>query len=176
MSEATGAVVGVYESMKDAEAAVATLLEQGVPAEQVSIVGQDLHSESQVHGFVTTGDVAKTGAKTGAWVGGLFGVLSGAALLFIPGVGALVVLGPLAAGALAAAEGAAAGGGLGAVLGHFIAQKHAPKYSRHLQAGHYLVLRHHPQAFDAKKLQQDTTPIDVAHHEDLITTTTTGAP
>lgn len=170
MSESTGAVVGVYGSMKDAEAAVRTLLEQGVPAEQVSIMGQDLHSETQVHGFVTTGDVAKTGAKSGAWVGGLFGVLSGAALLFVPGVGALVVLGPLAAGALAAAEGAAAGGGLGAVLGHFIAKKHVPKYSGHLEAGNYLVLRHQPQASDARMLQQDTTPVEVEHHEDLITT------
>lgn len=175
MSQATGAVVGVYESMKDAEAAVAALLEQGVSAEQVSIVGQDLHSETQVHGFVTTGDVAKTGAKTGAWVGGLFGVLSGAALLFVPGVGALIVLGPLAAGALAAAEGAAAGGGLGAVLGHFIGKKHVPKYSRHLEAGNYLVMRHQPQASDAALLQQDTTPVAVDHHDDLIITTATNA-
>jgi hypothetical protein len=160
--------------MKGAEAAVRTLLDQGVPSEQVSIVGQDLHSETHVHGFVTTGEVAKAGAKTGAWVGGLFGVLTGAALLFVPGVGALVVLGPLAAGALAAGEGAAAGGGLGAVLGHFIAKKHVPKYSRHLEAGNYLVLRHQPQAFDIKVLQQDTTPLEVEHHEDLITTPSTG--
>lgn len=169
MSEATDAVVGVYDSMKDAEAAVRTLLEQGVPADQVSIVGQDLHSETQIHGFVSTGDAAKTGAKTGAWVGGLFGVLTGAAVLFVPGVGALIVLGPLAAGALAAAEGAAAGGGLGAVLGHFIAKRHVPKFSRHLEAGNYLVLRHQPQASDAQMLQQHTTPIEVEHHEDLIT-------
>lgn len=168
MSESRDAVVGVYESMKDAEAAVHTLLDQGVPAEQVSIVGQDLHSETQVHGFVTTGDVAKAGAKGGAWVGGLFGVLTGAALLFVPGVGALVVLGPLAAGALAAAEGAAAGGGLGAVLGHFIAKKHVTKYSAHLEAGNYLVLRHQPQPSDVQMLQQDTTPVDVAHHENLL--------
>jgi hypothetical protein len=175
MSESMDAVVGVYGSMKDAEAAVRTLLEQGVPAEQVSIVGQDLHSETQVHGFVTTGDVAKTGAKSGAWVGGLFGLLTGAALLFVPGVGALVVLGPLAAGAVAAAEGAAAGGGLGAVLGHFIAKKHVPKYSRHLEAGNYLVVRHQPQSADAQMLQQDTTPVEVGHHEDLLTTPATGA-
>ncbi|MGH3855201.1 MAG: general stress protein [Pseudonocardiaceae bacterium] len=175
MSESTDAVVGVYESMKDAESAVRTLLEQGVPAEQVSIMGQDLRSETQVHGFVTTGDVAKTGATTGAWVGGLFGVLSGVALLFVPGVGALVVLGPLAAGALAAAEGAAAGGGLGAVLGHFIAKKHVPKYSRHLEAGNYLVLRHQPQSSDAELLQRDTTPVEVEHHEDLIAPATPAA-
>jgi hypothetical protein len=158
VNESTDAVVGVYESTKDAEAAVHTLLEQGVPAGQVSIVGQDLHSETHVHGFVTTADMAKTGAKGGAWVGGLFGVLTGAALLFVPGVGALIVLGPLAAGAIAAAEGAAAGGGMGAVLGHFIAKKHVPKYSEHLEAGNYLVLRHQPQASDAQTLQQDTNP------------------
>lgn len=79
MSESTDAVVGVYESMKDAESAVHTLLEHGVRAGQVSIVGQELHSEIHVHGFVTTGDMAKTGAKGRAWVGELFGVLTGAA-------------------------------------------------------------------------------------------------
>lgn len=173
MSESAGALVGVYDSMKGAEAAVRALLDQGVPSEQVSIVGQDLHSETQVHGFITTGDVAKTGAKTGAWVGGLFGVLTGAALLFVPGVGAVVILGPLAAGALAAGEGAAAGGGLGAVLGHFIAKKHVPKYTQHLEAGNYLVLRHQPQSSDTKTLQQDTSPIEVEHHEDLIATPNT---
>lgn len=168
MSESTDAVVGVYDSMKDAEAAVCTLLDQGVPAEQVSIVGQDLHSETQVHGFVTAGDVAKTGAATGAWVGGLFGVLTGAALLFVPGVGALIVLGPLAAGAVTAAEGALTGGGLGAVLGHFIAKRHVPKYSRHLEAGRYLVLRHRSQAFDAHTLAQDTTAVEVEHHDGFL--------
>jgi hypothetical protein len=70
VSESTDAVVGVYASMKDAESAVHTLLEHAVPAGQVSIVGQELHSEIHVHGFVTTGDMAKTGAKGGAWVGG----------------------------------------------------------------------------------------------------------
>lgn len=88
-------------------------------------------------------------------------------------MGALLVLGPLAAGALTAAEGAATGGGMGAILGHFIAKKHVPKYSRHLEAGNYLVIRHQPQTSDAAILQHDTTPLDVAHHEDLITTTTT---
>jgi hypothetical protein len=63
VSESTDAVVGVYESMKDAESAVHTLLEHGVRAGQVSIVGQDLHSETHVHGFVTTG--ARPAPKVG---------------------------------------------------------------------------------------------------------------
>jgi hypothetical protein len=54
MSQATGAVVGVYESMKDAEAAVATLLEQGVPAEQVSIVGHPLCHPASTPSFRVT--------------------------------------------------------------------------------------------------------------------------
>lgn len=173
----SSAVIGVYTTMTDAEAAVKALLEQGVPAEQISIVGQDLHSETRVHGFVTTGDVAKSGAKTGAWVGGLFGVLTGAALLFIPGVGPLLVLGPLAAGAVTAAEGAAAGGGIGAVLGHFIGKRHVPKYSQHLTEGNYLVLRHEPSAAgtDTELLRERTAAAEVAHHDDLVTVSTPAA-
>ena len=91
-------VIGVYRSMSDAETAIRTLIETGFPSDKVSLIGQDLTTETQVHGFVTTGDVAKGGAKAGAWVGGIFGVLAGAALLVVPGVGPVLVLGPLAAG------------------------------------------------------------------------------
>jgi hypothetical protein len=161
-------VIGVYKSMSEAEEAVTALLDSGVPAAQISIVGQDLHSETQVHGFVQTADVAKSGAGAGAWVGGLFGILSGAALLFVPGVGPLIVLGPLAAGAVSAAEGAVAGGGLGALLGHFLAKRHIPKFSQHLSAGNYLVLRHQPQPGDSEVLQSRTSPVEVEHHQDLL--------
>jgi hypothetical protein len=147
VSESTDAVVGVYESMKDAEWAVHTLLERGR--------GQDRRQERGV--------------------GGLFGMLTGAAWLFVPSVGALVVLGPLAAGAVAAAEGTTVGSGIGAVLGHFIAKKHVPKYSEHLAAGNYLVLRHQPQASDAQILEQDTTPVEVEHHDGLVIVSDAGA-
>ncbi len=33
---------------------------------------------------------------------------------------------------------------MGAVLGHFIAKKHVPKYSEHLKAGNYLVGSDYP--------------------------------
>ncbi|MBY8886088.1 hypothetical protein K7472_14645 [Streptomyces sp. PTM05] len=141
-----------------------------MPAEQISIIGQDLHSETRVHGFVTTGDVAKSGARTGAWVGGLFGVPTGTALLFIPGVGPLLVLGPLAAGAVAAAEGAVGGGGIGAALGRFISKRHVPKYSRHLAEGRYLVLRHTPSSAqaDAVLMRDRTAATEVDHQGDLV--------
>ena len=142
MADNMPGVIGVYRSMSDAETAIRTLIETGFPSDKVSLIGQDLTTETQVHGFVTTGDVAKGGAKAGAWVGGIFGVLAGAALLVVPGVGPVLVLGPLAAGAVGAAEGATGGAGLGALMGHFIARRHVPKYSRHVEAGRFLLVVH----------------------------------
>ncbi len=77
-------VVGVYDDMPKAEEAVRMLDKGGFPIKQVSIVAQDLESEKEVHGYVTAGDVAKSGAGTGAWVGGLFGLLVGAANVNVP--------------------------------------------------------------------------------------------
>ena len=79
----------------------------------MSIVGKDLQSETRVNGFITIGEIACPSAAAGAWVGGLFGLLAGTALLFIPGAGPLVVLGPLATAAVGAAQGALIGGGVG---------------------------------------------------------------
>jgi hypothetical protein len=136
----TASVIGVYDDIERAQAAIKRLADSGFPMDRVSIVGKDLMSETQLNGFVTTGDFAKTGATVGAWVGGLFGLLTGVAVLFVPGVGPLVALGPLAAGVTGAAEGAAWTGILGAIIGHFVAKQHIPKFEEHIAAGRYLVV------------------------------------
>ena len=133
-------IIGVYDDVEAAQAAVTRLADSGFPMGRVSIIGQNLMSTTQLNGFVTTGDVAKTGATVGAWVGGLFGLLAGAAVLFVPGVGPLVVLGPLASGVVGAAEGAAWTGIAGAIVGHFVSKKHIPKFTQHVQAGKFLVV------------------------------------
>ena len=66
----TESVVGTYKNMKDAEAAIEQLAKSDFPIQQVSIVSNGLESEKEIHGFVTRGDLAKSGAGTGAWVGG----------------------------------------------------------------------------------------------------------
>lgn len=140
----TEGVIGVFDTLDEAEATIRRMGTEGYPIEELSIVGRDVRSETAVHGFITTGDVTKTGAGAGAWVGGIFGLLTGAALLVVPGVGPLFVAGPLVASLLGGVEGAvvggAAGGGLGAVIGHFVAARHIPKYEQHLEAGRYLVV------------------------------------
>ncbi|WP_371494400.1 hypothetical protein OG871_04750 [Kitasatospora sp. NBC_00374] len=169
MVEVNG-VVGVYGSMRDAEEAVRILLEQGVPADELSVIGQELRSQTEVHGFVCADD------GSDSWTGGLFGVLSGTALLLVPEVGPLLVLGPLAAGAVAAAEDAACGGGLDTLLGHFLTERHVPGYAQHVQAGSYLVVRHGPGAPDgALVMQYNTTPVaEIERIDDLVPAQLTG--
>lgn len=137
-------VVHIYANMADAEQAVKNLIDADFPAEQISIVTQNLEAEKQVHGFITVGDIATEGASTGAWVGGLFGLLMGAAFIFVPGFGPLVVAGPFAAALLGGIEGAvagAAGGGLlGTLVGWGVSKEHILKYEEVVKGGKYLVI------------------------------------
>lgn len=139
-------VVGVYGDLSKAEDAIRMLDQSGCPIKQVSIVARDLQNEREVHGYVTAGDVAKGGAVTGAWLGGLFGVLFGAAFLWAPGFGSLLVAGPLSAVFLGGVEGAlagAAGGGLlGALFGWGVSRQPILKYEEHVKGGNYLVIVH----------------------------------
>lgn len=80
------------------------------------ILSQDLQSERKIHSFISAGDVAKTGASVGARTGGIFGLLVGAAFIWVLGVGPLLA-GSLATALVGGLEGAAAGGGLGGLLG-----------------------------------------------------------
>jgi len=139
-------VVGVYATMTGAEGAVRKLGQGGFPMRQVSVVAKDLESEKQVHGYVTAGDVAKHGAASGGWVGGLFGLLVGAAFVWVPGFGPLLVAGPLAAALLGSIEGfvagAAGGAALGALAGWGISKQHILKYEETVKGGKYLVIAH----------------------------------
>ncbi len=138
--------VAVYETMEQAEGAVRELDQGHYPIKQISIVAQKLETEKDVHGFITTGDIAVKGAGVGAWVGGLFGMLMGGAFLIVPGFGPLVVVGSLAAVLLGTVEGAAGGatgaGVLSALAGWGVAKQHIIKYEDHVKGGRYLVVAH----------------------------------
>jgi hypothetical protein len=163
-------VIGVYGNMPQAEDAVRALDKGGFPITQISVVAQDLQSEKQVHGYVTAGDLAKGGAATGAWMGGLFGLLIGAAFIWVPGFGPLLVAGPLAAMLLGGIEGAlagATGGGLmGALVGWGVSEKHILKYEEHVKGGKYLVIAHgtKDQVMMARDILHDTDVEEVNVH------------
>ena len=140
-------VIGIYDSVSKAEAAVYKLDRGGFSVKQVSIVAQHLQSERRPNGYVTVSDAGRTGAIAGAWLGGLLGLLAGVAFMWSPGFGPLVVAGHLAAALFAlvggldgAVAGAAWGGVLGILLGVGVSQEHIIKYEDHVKAGQYLVL------------------------------------
>ena len=109
-------VVCLYPTIDAAEEAVHKLDRAGFPIRQVTLVSRDLGSEKKVHGYVTACDVAKSTARSGAWVGGIFGLLVGAAFVWLPGVGPLIVAGSLASAVVGGLEGAVACAALSGVL------------------------------------------------------------
>lgn len=138
-------VVGVYETTAQAEWAVHKLDHEGFPLRQVSVVTQNLGSGTGTHGFISVGeDRTKHSAVTGTWVGGLFGLLIGAAFLWVPGFGPLLVAGRLAALLLAGIEGALAGAATGSLLGALanwgVAEEHIFDYEKKVKSGKYLVI------------------------------------
>jgi hypothetical protein len=163
-------VVGVYDVLSKAEDAIRTLDRSSFPIKQVSIVAKDLESEREVHGYVNVGDIAKGGAGTGAWLGGFFGLLFGAAFLWVPGFGPLLVAGPLSAALLGGVEGAfagATGGGLlGALFGWGVSRQHILKYEERVKGGKYLVIVHgSPEQVEyARGMLQATEPEELNVH------------
>ncbi len=117
-------IVAVYPDHAAAEKAIQQLHEAGFAKGDLSIIGRDFQVKEEPVGFVSLADYAKAGAATGALFGGLFGLLVGAGVMLIPGVGPVIVAGPLAAALLAGMEGAIAGTALGSLavragrLGH----------------------------------------------------------
>jgi hypothetical protein len=133
--------------MEQAEEALHKLYDEGFPLKHVSIVAQHPAGGQGIHGWITTGeDLTPYGAATGAWVGGLLSLLVGAAILWIPQVGSLLVVGRLAGLLLASVEGALAGAAAGSFLGALanwgVAEEHILDYEKQVQGGNYLVIVH----------------------------------
>ncbi len=137
-------IVRVYPSLEDAEAAVKRLSENGFPINRVSIVTKSIESSKRLHGFITAGDVTTPGAGSGAWMGGLFGLLLGAAFVWVPGLGPLFVAGPFAAALLGGMErvatGATGDGLLSALQGWGVSKEQIMMYEDVIRGGTSLLI------------------------------------
>ncbi|MCB1823104.1 MAG: general stress protein [Candidatus Competibacteraceae bacterium] len=142
----TDIAVAVYDSHEQAEEAVRELARSGFDMKTISILGRDYHTEENVVGYFNAGDRAKFFGKLGAFWGGLAGLLFGSAMMFIPVVGHIVVLGPIAATLAGGLEGAALGGGAGALVGALsslgIPKDSVLRYETAIKANKFLVIVH----------------------------------
>jgi uncharacterized membrane protein len=122
------AVVAIYPTHSEAELAVKELQRLGMDMRSLSIVAKDYHTDEHVVGYYNVGDRMKRWGTTGAFWGGFWGLLFGSAFFAIPGVGPLLVAGPLVGWIVGALEGAAVVGGIG-VVGAGLVSMGVPKNS-----------------------------------------------
>jgi uncharacterized membrane protein len=115
MMSNTNSIVAIFESHDQAEDAIRELQKDGFDMKKLSIVGKDYHTEEHVVGYYTTGDRMAYWGKLGAFWGGFWGLLFGSAFFLVPGIGPLLVAGPLVGWIVGALEGAVVTGGLTAL-------------------------------------------------------------
>ncbi len=146
MMSYTNSVVAVFESHDQAEDAVRELQKDGFDMKKLSIVGKDYHTQEHVVGYYNTGDRMLYWGKLGAFWGGLWGMLFGSAFFWVPGIGQLLVAGPLVMWIVGALEEAAVVGGLSA-LGAALYSIGIPKnsvvqYETEVKSGKLLLVAH----------------------------------
>lgn len=139
-------VIAVFDNAEAAHRAAEALIQSGFPKEQISVVGRDNEAEANLREELGEARELRDMVFAGILGGGLFGFVVGLTLVWLPGVGAVVAGGPLAATLLAGLEGALTGAvGLGlldALLALGATEEEAREYHRLIQAGHYLVIAH----------------------------------
>ena len=170
------AVVAIYNSHTEAEASIKELQRSGFDMKKLSIVGKDYHTEEHVIGYYNAGDRMKVWGKRGAFWGGFWGLLFGSALFVVPGIGPLIVFGPLVAWIVAGLEGAVVVGGLSA-LGAGLYSIGIPKdsivqYEAALKSDKFLVIAHGTadEAAKAKSILETTGAAQTAVHRGVSAT------
>ena len=144
----------IFNTHIEAEEAIQSLSRSGFDVKKLSLVGKGYHTEEHPVGFYTTGDKIKSWGGTGAFWGGIWGLLLAPAIFFIPGFGLMALAGPVVSMLVGALEGAAVVGGLSA-LGAALTQIGVPKdqvikYETALKVDKY-VLMVHGSADEAEK-------------------------
>ena len=164
-------IVAVYPTHTAAETAVKDLQHSGFDMKKLSIVGRDYHTDEHVVGYYNIGDRMKVWGKTGAFWGGLWGLLFGSAFFWIPGVGPLLVAGPLVGWIVGALESAVVVGGLSALgaglYGMGIPKDSILQYETAIKTDKFLVIAHGSmdEITRAKGILSNTKPETLEHHQ-----------
>ncbi|HLH42275.1 MAG TPA: general stress protein [Bryobacteraceae bacterium] len=163
-------VIAIYNRNDQAEEAIKELQKSGFDMKKLSIVSKGYETENHVIGYYNAGDRMKHWGKFGAFWGGIWGVLMGAAFFIIPGIGPVLFAGPLVAAIVAALEGAVIVGGLSAI-GAALYSMGIPKdsvirYESALKANKFLLIAHGGQgeATRARDILKATNASEVTMH------------
>jgi hypothetical protein len=136
----TKTIVGVFNSVSEAQNAVRELEADGISRTDISVV-----ANKNAVGYDTLDKTDKASdvvadAGIGAAIGGVGGLLlSAAGAITIPVIGPILAAGPIAAALTGAGIGAAAGGLVGALTESGVPEEHAKYYAEGVRRGDVLV-------------------------------------
>jgi len=169
MSE-NNSVVAVYDTHTGAEEGVRELQRAGVDMRTLSIIAKDTHADEHVTGYYNTGDRMKLWGRNGAIWGGFWGLLFGSAFFAIPGLGPILMAGPIVALIVGALEGAVLVGGVSAVgaglYGMGIPKNSVIDYETDIKADRFLLMVNGSasELAKAKEIIESTRPARVTLH------------
>ena len=130
---------------------------------KLSIVGKDYHTVGGVIGYHNVADRMKVWGELGNSWGGLSGLLMGSAFYFIPGIGPVIVFGPLVGWIIRAVKGAVMTrelSALGAGLHSVGIPKHSiMEYETALKSDKFIVIAHGTPDDIAKARSVLETPV-----------------
>jgi len=128
------------------------LLENGFSQEEVSFITGDRRDQPAVGPVETAGADSEAGRD--AWIGGVVGLAAGTIAAVIPGIGPLLMIGPLAGAIGGMSVGAAAGGIIGLLKDHGISEEEAQFFAEGVKRGGALVVVHGVSEDREKKARQ----------------------
>lgn len=169
------AVFGIFSDWEQAHRAIDRLHEAGFDAQETNVIGPhgltdaatDTESTRYFSGTTHSSheDGATVGAVAGAAFGGAAGWALGLTLLAIPGVGPIMVAGPILAGLAGFLAGGATGGFIGGMTGMGVPEAQANLYQEHLSQGRIVVsVPHTEHAAEAQTLMESAGAIETHQH------------
>lgn len=145
-------IVSVFKYQEGVEAAIKQLKDLGYNPSEFSIVMKDVHKREEIENN-TAANMTKgalSGALTGGILAGVAGLVVGLGLVTLPGLGAVVVAGPIATAlgltgaaatvTTATVTGAVGGGLIGGLIGTGFSREDAAKYEEFVRAGGILLI------------------------------------
>lgn len=168
ITTASKTVVGIFDSMTEAENAVRALESAGISRDDVSVVANKHtagSAETVGSGTATTATTSNvaTDAGIGAALGGVGGLLLAFAGLAVPGIGPILAAGPIIAALGGAGIGAVAGGIIGALTEAGVPEDEAHYYAEGVRRGQVLVTvkTDETRADQARQILDSNNAVDV---------------
>ncbi|MBX2998470.1 MAG: hypothetical protein KF893_08150 [Caldilineaceae bacterium] len=145
-------IVGLFDNRMDAEAAVQQLNARNLPDTDFGLFARDEDFREGLDASSEKSGVAKSagyGAAAGGAAGIFVGIVAGASLFMIPGLGQILGVGTLAAALwttlVSTGFGAASGAFMGALMGYGATEEDAHFYMEGIQRGGVLAVVHAPE-------------------------------